>query len=304
MIAIRLLLTTLVTIAAVSAGLYLWGEIFNAPWTRDAHVRATIVQVAPRITGNVVDVAVANNQHIAKGDLLFRIDPADYELALDNAKAARDEARAEYDLAAQQSARYDVLKARGSQAVPDVEIVAADLATEAAAAALEGAEARLKATELDLSRTVVVAPVSGWVTNLSVDVGDIALANVALVAMVDEASFRIDAFFLETALPRIAVGAPARIRLMASPQTLAGRVAGISAGIAFGEDTSGTLLQQPVPSFRWVRLAQRVPVEIAFEAGSAPGPLVNGATATVIVGTEVPSLVNRLRAAWSDVRAR
>ncbi len=297
MIALRLLLTTLFAIAAVSAGIYLWDETFNAPWTRDAHVRATIVEVAPRISGDVVTVAVRNNQRVASGDLLFEIDDRDYVLALESAAAARDQADAQYQLQRQQSDRYDALKARGSQAVPDVEIEAADLRTQSARAALQAAEAAVKTAELNLERTSVRAPVAGWIANLSVDVGDIAAANEANLAIVDETSFRIDAFFLETALPRIAIGAPARIKLMAGPDTLAGRVVGISAGIAFGEDFSPTLLQAPEPSFRWVRLAQRVPIEIAFDSRSQTVPLVNGLTATVIVETAAPTLWQKTSAA-------
>ena len=73
---------------------------------------------------------------------------------------------------------------------------------------------------------------------------------------------------------------------MASGETLTGEVAGISAGIAYGQDTSSALLQSPEPSFQWIRLAQRVPVEIALKERPKVVPLVNGATASVIV--EVP----------------
>jgi multidrug resistance efflux pump len=101
--------------------------------------------------------------------------------------------------------------------------------------------------------------------------------------VVDAASFRIDAFLLETKIENIAVGNPARIRLMATGEVLTGQVRGISTGSSFAEDMSTSLLQAPQPSFQWIRLGQRIPVEISLDAHPARLALVNGMTATVIV---------------------
>src|SRR5215467_12025710 len=49
------------------------------PFTTDAYVQAYVIQVAPRVEGQVVHVYVRENQAVKKGDLLFEIDPRPFE---------------------------------------------------------------------------------------------------------------------------------------------------------------------------------------------------------------------------------
>jgi multidrug resistance efflux pump len=53
------------------------------PWTRDGQVRANIVGIAPRVSGPIIHVAVHDNQELRKGDLLFEIDPSDFQAQVD-----------------------------------------------------------------------------------------------------------------------------------------------------------------------------------------------------------------------------
>lgn len=69
----------------------LWQTYMLAPWTRDGRVLAQVVDVAPEVSGTVVEVPVQDNQFVHKGDVLFRIDPARFELAI--AQAQVDTAR-------------------------------------------------------------------------------------------------------------------------------------------------------------------------------------------------------------------
>ena len=285
MIVLRLILTVVFVIAAVFGGVYIWENIFEDPWTRDAHVRADIVQIAPQVSGPLVGVPLTNNAFVKAGDLLLQIEQTDFTLALQEAQANYDVAEANAAKARQQATRLDELKAKGSISVADVDIDNANLTAAAADAQVKQAEAALNRAKVDLDRTTVHAPVSGRVTNLFADVGDFATAGVPVLAVVDSSSFRVDAYFIETKLARIRIGAPARIRLMANREVLRGRVQGIAAGIEVREDSSASLLQAPDPSFQWVRLAQRVPVEIELVDVPANLPLVNGLTATVIVAT-------------------
>ena len=57
------------------------------PYTPQGIVQAFVVAVAPEVPGRVIDVAVADNQKVEAGDLLFRVDPEPYEIALEKAKA-------------------------------------------------------------------------------------------------------------------------------------------------------------------------------------------------------------------------
>lgn len=294
MIIIRLLLTSILVIAAVYSAIFLWTNVFENPWTRDAHVRADIVDIAPQISGPITEILVARGGHVTRGDPLFSIERTDYEIALAQAIGALDQARALAALKAQQSTRYTTLAKNDRGAVADVVVVDAELEARAAAAAEESARANVQQAKVNLGRTQIVAPVSGHVTNLSADIGDYATAGIPVLAIVDEATFRVDAFFVETKLPNIRIGDPARVKLMAGGPVLRGKVSVIAAGIAFGQDTSPVLLQDPRPSFEWIRLAQRVPVEIALDPVPETVRLFNGATASVIV--EVPE--GRLERPW------
>ncbi|WP_213030346.1 biotin/lipoyl-binding protein, partial [Acinetobacter baumannii] len=66
---------------ALWSGYKLWDYYFDAPWTRDGHVRAEVVPIAPDVSGFVTDVLVKDNQKVRRGDVLFRIDRARYAIA-------------------------------------------------------------------------------------------------------------------------------------------------------------------------------------------------------------------------------
>ena len=66
-------------------GYYLAADLYM-PVTTDSLVQRYVVQVAPQVPGRVVSVAVQNNQQVKKGDLLFELDPTDYQLKLEQAQ--------------------------------------------------------------------------------------------------------------------------------------------------------------------------------------------------------------------------
>ena len=88
----------LITLAAVAlAGLLgwaMWGVYMGAPWTRDATVRAYVVTMAPEVAGRIVELPVADNQFVHKGDLLLGIDPTNFVIAVSEAEAAVQQAQA------------------------------------------------------------------------------------------------------------------------------------------------------------------------------------------------------------------
>lgn len=85
---VRIVLLSVAVIAAVGFGARWWlhGRFIES--TDNAYVRADITAITSRIGGEVLEVAVSNNQSVKKGDLLLRIDAADYEARLANARAA------------------------------------------------------------------------------------------------------------------------------------------------------------------------------------------------------------------------
>jgi multidrug resistance efflux pump len=92
------ILLTLGLIVALLAW-YLAADRFT-PFTSQARVDAFVVPIAPQVTGNVLSVGVVNNQQVAAGDELLRLDDAQYRFAVDRAKADLEAAEQEFGAAA------------------------------------------------------------------------------------------------------------------------------------------------------------------------------------------------------------
>jgi len=88
----------LITLAAVVlAGLLgwaMWGVYMEAPWTRDATVRAYVVTMAPEVAGRIVELRVVDNKYVRKDALLLVIDPTNYRIAVSQSEAAVQQAQA------------------------------------------------------------------------------------------------------------------------------------------------------------------------------------------------------------------
>jgi multidrug resistance efflux pump len=151
-----------------------------------------------------------------------------------------------------------------------------------AEATLAQAKAQLDQARVNLSRTQIRAPVSGWVTNLLVQLGDYANVGQNEISLVDSDSFWIDAYFTETTVSSIREGDPANIKLMGYSEIIRGRVGSISRGINILNAQGGSQgLQTVNPIFTWVRLAQRIPVRIQIDHVPEGVTLAAGLTATV-----------------------
>ena len=87
------LATLSLVVVAVIAAYALYVRYTDRPWTRDGQVRADIVKIAPRVEGYIVRVAVKDNQFVRKGELLFEIDPRNYQFAVDTDQVSLDQAR-------------------------------------------------------------------------------------------------------------------------------------------------------------------------------------------------------------------
>ena len=304
------LTTVAVVLLAVILGWFAWEHYTRAPWTRDARVRADVVTLSADVSGRIVSLAVQDNQHVNKGQALLEIDPARYTLAVEHAKRAVEVSKASLGQAqATITASEALLKQRQSEelrrrtlkdrsaisgeewekANTDVSVAQADLLRNQANLVLAQANvqlaiAALTQSELDLQRTHVVSPVTGYVTNLLTREGDYASAGGPLLALVDSDSFYVSGYFEETKLPRIGEGDRVKIELM-SGETFGGKVQSIAFAIADRENLpGGRLLANINPSYTWVKLAQRVPVRIEIDADYAgKNNLRAGTTATVTV---------------------
>ena len=272
--------TAVLFVIALAVGRNLWVHYMDEPWTRDGRVRADIVNVAADVSGAVVSLPVADNQLVKKGDVLMRIDPAHYAVAVEQAEAAVAARRAEWQMRQQDAARRADMD---SLVVSKESRENASQSATSAEALYRQAVAALDAAKLNLSRTTVVAPVDGYVTNLSVHRGDYATAGTPKLAIVDSHSFWVYGYFEETKLPRVRVGDAAEMKLM-SGGTLKGHVESIARGIYDRDNPQSRELVADVnPTFNWVRLAQRVPVRIRIDEVPADVLLAAGTTCTVVV---------------------
>ncbi|HCH0510530.1 TPA: HlyD family secretion protein [Pseudomonas aeruginosa] len=290
-------LATLLAVLVAAALVFLaWERYTRTPWTRDARVRADVVTLSADVSGLITRLPLSDNQPVEKGELLLSIDPARYELAVlraeravNVARAALGESRAAIEASQAQlrqrrseAQRRSALQKRSMLSVEENEKAQTDVSL--AQANVELAEAALQQARLDLERTQVRAPVSGYVTNLQTREGDYAHAGVPLLALVDRDSFYVSGYFEETKLPGIRVGSRARVELM-SGERFDGRVQSIAHAITDRENAEGSrLLANINPSYTWVKLAQRIPVRIAIDpAYRQRNTLRAGVTATIRV---------------------
>ncbi len=284
---VKKIISVSVSLLVVAVALFvlrtLWSHYMDAPWTRDGRVRADIINIAADVGGLVVEVAVVDNQAVKKGDLLLRIDPAHFQLAVQQAEA---------DVAARKALLTQRKSNAERRADLDEQVVSResrDDASHLAAAALadyQQAQARLAAARLDLQRSDVRAPVDGYITNLNVYSGDFAQRGQATMALVDSHSFYINGYFEETRLPLIKVGDPVQMRMMSGAR-LQGHVHSIARGIYDRDNPQSHELTADVnPTFNWVRLAQRVPVRISIDSVPQGLLLAAGMTCTVVVNPQ------------------
>ncbi len=267
-----------------------------SPWTRDGHIRADVIQVAPDVSGLITSVEVADNQQVRRGQTLFVIDQARYALALREAEVLVEQRRASLDQARREDARNRVLG----------DLVAREVAEESHtrveldAAALADARVAVDTAKLNLARTVIRSPVDGYLNDRAPRAGEFASAGHAVVSVVDLHSFHVDGYFEETKLSGIHIGEAVDIKVMGEPGILRGHVQSIVAGIVDRDRSEGAnLLPNVNPAFSWVRLAQRIPVRIALDDVPGDFRMIAGRTATVSMRPHGPAPDTRGQAAAS-----
>ncbi len=194
------------------------------------------------------------------------------------------------DVAEKEQADAGLLSARSAfaQAEANLAKAQADLGVEGEDnARLRAAQAAVEEAQLNLEFTRLTASVDGFVTNLDLRLGSQVVSNTPALALVDSASFYIEAYFRETQVSDMQSGQEAVVTLMSHPDTpLAGVVDSLGWGIAKQDGSTGSeLLPNVSPTFEWIRLAQRIPVRIELRDVPESVALRVGATASVMVRT-------------------
>lgn len=287
---IKIVLTLAILGAAAFFGYNKYKEYIENPWTRDGQVRTQVIQVTPRVNGMVTKIHVVDNQKVKTGDLLFEIDPSQYQVKVDQSKArlqrtleAAKGTKIEYE-------RVQKIYARDKGAVSQKDMVRNETNYYKSLADIDSSTEALNTAKLNLSYTKVFAEVDGYVSNINFQIGSQAASSKPILALVDENSYWVFGFFREDAIPEVEVGDEARVTLLAYPDTpLNGKVESIAWGIAHSDGNPGNnLLPSVKPVFQWIRLAQRIPVRIKLDKLPENVKLRFGLTASVMVlkGTE------------------
>ena len=166
-----ILVTAVAVAVAAVAGWQAWQYYMGAPWTRDGTVRAYVVKIAPQVAGEIVQLPIADNQFVHKGDLLMLIDPRNYSIAVRQAEATVEQTRAGSENANAEMTRRLKLS--------DIAVTMEERQTyisqaATAEATYQSALANLEQARVNLRRTEVRSPVNGYVTNLTAQLGDYA----------------------------------------------------------------------------------------------------------------------------------
>jgi multidrug resistance efflux pump len=279
-------ITLIVVAIAAALGQAMWNAYMGAPWTRDGTVRAYVVTMAPEVAGRIVQLPVADNQFVHRGDLLIVIDPTNYRIAVSLDGAALEQAQANAKNVEKEAQRRQELS---SLAVTKETKQTYEAEAVEAQAQVQQAQANLDQARVNLERTEIRSPVNGYVTNLLAQLGDYATVSENLISLVDADSFWIDGYFEETNLDRIQVGDPAEVKLMGYRRIMRGHVGSIARGINVpNAQPNGEGLAEVNPIFTWVRLAQRIPVRIHIDHVPEGVVLAMGETATVQINPRSP----------------
>jgi membrane fusion protein (multidrug efflux system) len=238
-------------IIASIAALFYAHDAYTHEETDDAYVTGHLHEVSARINGVVAEVLVDDNQLVKEGDVLVKLDPAEY-LALD-AAARADLATAQSNLnrleplvATHAIAPEDVDKTRNTR---DVDLAQEELA------------------ELQIVYSTIRAPADGYVGRKNVEVGDRVSAGQTLLVVV-EPDLWVVANFKETQLARMKRGQSVLISIDAIPdKVFEGKVDSFSP--ATGNEFA--LLPADNSTGNFTKIVQRVPVKIVFNPDSVRG---------------------------------
>ena len=296
-----------------------WLHQQSFPSTDDAYVSAHVIDISPEINGKIIATFVKNQQQIKAGNVLFKLNPKDYEIKLAQAQAdlanttkqisankdAVSSAQAvitgrESQLQTQQRSTDRVKQLVKQKLLPEQKLddsinqlkAASSALSEAksnlanAKAALGDANAEIKTKQenieqakLNLSYTSVHAPADGHIENYSLRVGDTVNAYQAVFSIVEDNNFWISANFKETDIEKIKVGQDVAIKIDMYPNQ---KFHGKIMSISTGSGTSFSLLPPENASGNWVKVTQRFPVKISIENNNNY-PLRIGASVIVTV---------------------
>src|ERR1700754_3331286 len=156
--ALPILLTFGAIVIAAALSWIMWNTYMGRPWTRDGTVRVYVVTMAPEVAGKIVQLPVADNQFVHKGDLLMLVDPTNYAFSVQQAEAVVAQAKAVALNAQAEAKRREELGVWTSAEEKETFSSAA----ASALASYRQAQANLAQARVNLDRTRSLSPVHGY----------------------------------------------------------------------------------------------------------------------------------------------
>lgn len=275
-------------------------------YTDDAYVSGNLVQLMPQVPGTVIEINADDTQLVNEGQVIIKLDPADYVVALQRAKADlaqtvrqvrqyyENVAQAQQNLILDKAKLLDAqsdLKRRlglvGNRAVSRESMQHFKTAAEGAEASykaslhrldsalalvensnlynhpmVETAKANLKKAYLNLARTTIVSPITGYIAKRNIQPGQQVSLNSAMLAIIPLHDTWVDANYKESSLDHLRVNQPVTLYADAYPDiTYHGTVEGLNAGTG----SAFALLPPQNATGNWIKIVQRLPVRIRLD---------------------------------------
>jgi RND family efflux transporter MFP subunit len=197
--------------------------------------------IAPKVSGRVVETTKRIGDWVNKGEIIARLDDAEYQQAVLEAeanlkisKASLNEAESQFELARQELERVRSLQEKGISSSSELDAAETEYSAqqsrlELARAQVEQREAALKSARIRLEYTVLAATEPGFIGERYVDEGNLLSTNSPLVSVVGIDSVIVQATIIEKDYARIKVGQSAELQVDAFPETtFTGKVARIA----------------------------------------------------------------------------
>ena len=247
----------------VLAGIFLAVFIINGLTrisTDDAYITGRVHNIAPKVPGTIKAVHIEDNQSVKKGDVLIEIDPVDYELKVNEARAAVGVREATFEQAERDQKRAEALYK--DEVFSKERYENASTAYSLAKAQLKAARVQLKIAQQNLEYTKIYAPSDGYVTSKAVEEGNQVQPGQSLLAVVALDDIWVIANYKETQLKNVRSGQRVQIKVDTYPgKVFTGRVDSIMAGTG----AAFSLFPPENALGNYVKVVQRVPVKIVFD---------------------------------------
>lgn len=303
----------LAAIALILGGFAIY-EMTKYQSTDDAYVETVTVHVAPKVSGEIVEVLVEDNKPVKAGQPVARIDARDYKIALEKAtanyekalyeqqqaKASLNAVNSEITVARTDVDRYQKLYEAGAVSKQILDNAQTKLdtlqarqveakhalfsthSTNVADANLKALKAQMDQAALALEYTEVLAPQDGTVVSRKVEKGMLVQPGTPLFTLVPD-NLWVVANYKETQIDGMKPGIPVEIKIDAVPgKTFEGKIDTIQK--SSGAKASLFPPENAVGSF--VKIVQRVPVKIVFAEDISEYNLLPGLSVVTRIKTK------------------